>query len=119
MAKKIRSRVVGRKAAERVADVAGGMVVPELQIFIGLALFAGIITGALLGPAVRIVRSYNMCVRPLSWGGDFVGVSEGDGSPPSPRSPSPWSQCLRGSRRSLELPSDSPTSNTTWSGFVP
>ena len=53
MAKKIRSRVVGRKAAERVADVARGMVVPELQIFIGLALFAGIITGALLGPAVR------------------------------------------------------------------
>ena len=76
MAKKIRSRVVGRKAAERVADVAGGMVVPELQIFIGLALFAGIITGALLGPAVRIVRSYNMCVRPPSWGGDFVGVSK-------------------------------------------
>ena len=82
MAKKIRSRVVGRKAAERVADVAGGMVVPELQIFIGLALFAGIITGALLGPAVRIVRSYNMCVRPPSWGGDSRCV-QGDGSPPS------------------------------------
>jgi hypothetical protein len=76
MAKKIRSRVVGRKAAERVADVAGGMVVPELQIFIGLALFAGIISGALFGPAVRIVRCYNTCVRPPSWGGDFVGVSK-------------------------------------------
>ena len=76
MAKKIRSRVVGRKAAERVADVAGQMVVPELQIFIGLALFAGIISGALFGPAVRIVRCYNTCVRPPSWGGDFVGVSK-------------------------------------------
>ena len=64
------------QTTERVADVAGGMVVPELQIFIGLALFAGIISGALFGPAVRIVRCYNTCVRPPSWGGDFVGVSK-------------------------------------------
>ena len=78
--RQIRRRVKGRAAAaaaatEGAAAAAGGggsWIVSELQIMIGLSVFAGVLTGSLFAPAVRSVRCYSTCVKPPTWGRNFV-----------------------------------------------
>jgi hypothetical protein len=83
MLRKIKQRVGG--SADRPgpgyveagagAGAGGAWIVSELQIMIGLSVLAGVLSGALFAPAVRLVRCYVTCVRPPSWGRRFVGVS--------------------------------------------
>ena len=71
----IRRRVKGFEAAEDLSRAGGTLVVSELQIMIGLSIFAGVLAGAMFAPSVRVVRCYSTCVKPPAWGRDFVGVS--------------------------------------------
>lgn len=81
--RKIRQRVKGSAsldvdgaagAAAVAAGARGSWIVSELQIAIGLSVFAGVLAGALFAPAVRTVRCYVTCVKPPTWGREFVGV---------------------------------------------
>ena len=62
-------------SAARQPTPAGSWKISDVQIALGLSIFAGVLSGSLFAPAVRASRSYAARVRPPSWGRRLMGAN--------------------------------------------